>query len=99
MTDMQTATVVAESGKTVNLRQTPGGALVARIPVSAQVSVSGSQNGWSRIAYGQTVGWMMDDYLDFGAATGDGNPLEQRVTELTRTVADLVERVAQLEGR
>ena len=100
MVETMTATVVAESGLTVNLRKSPGGALVDRLPVGTEVVVAARQDGWSRVAYGQLVGWMMDDYLDFGEAESDpAGPLEQRVAELTRTVAELLERVARLEGR
>lgn len=100
MVETMTATVVAESGLTVNLRKSPGGALVDRLPVGTEVVVAARQDGWSRVAYGQLVGWMMDDYLDFGEAeSAPAGPLEQRVAELTRTVADLLERVARLEGR
>lgn len=99
MVDTMKATVVAESGSTVNLRSTPGGALVTRVPVGTTVTVASRQDGWSRVAYGREVGWMMDDYLDFGEAESDpAGPIEQRVAELTRTVADLLERVARLEG-
>lgn len=100
MVETMTATVVAESGLTVNLRKSPGGALVDRLPVGTEVVVAARQDGWSRVAYGQLVGWMMDDYLDFGEAeSAPAGPLEQRVAELTRTVAELLERVARLEGR
>lgn len=100
MVETMTATVVAESGRTVNLRKSPGGALVDRLPVGTEVVVAARQDGWSRVAYGQLVGWMMDDYLDFGETEdAPAGPLEQRVAELTRTVADLLERVARLEGR
>ena len=100
MVETMTATVVADSGLTVNMRKAPGGALVYRVPVGAEVTVTTRQDGWSRVAYGQLVGWMMDDYLDFGEAeSAPAGPLEQRVAELTRTVAELLERVARLEGR
>lgn len=97
--EILTATVVADSGLTVNMRTKPGGALVYRVPVGAEVTVAARQDRWSRVAYGRYTGWMMDDYLDFGEAESDPeSPLEQRVAELTRSVADLQERVAVLEG-
>ena len=100
MVETMTATVVADSGLTVNMRKAPGGALVYRVPVGAEVTVTTRQDGWSRVAYGRHSGWMMDEYLDFGEAESDpAGPLEQRVAELTRTVAELLERVARLEGR
>lgn len=69
MSEMTTATVWAEKGSTVNLRSKPDGDLVERVPVGATVTVSGHQDGWSRIAYNSLTGWMQDKYLSVG-----GNP-------------------------
>lgn len=69
MSEITTATVWAASGSTVNLRSKPDGDLIDRVPVGATVTVSGHQDGWSRIAYNGLTGWMMDKYLSVG-----GNP-------------------------
>ena len=70
MSEMTTATVWAEKGSTVNMRSKPDGDLVERVPVGATVTVSGHQDGWSRIAYNGLTGWMQDKYLH----TGDTGP-------------------------
>lgn len=66
MIEMTTATVWAEKGSTVNLRSKPDGDLVERVPVGTTVTVSGHQDGWSRIAYNGLTGWMQDKYLSVG---------------------------------
>lgn len=71
MSEITTATVWADSGSTVNLRDKPDGALIDRVPVGATVTVSGHQDGWSRIAYNGQAGWMMDQYLRTDSAAPD----------------------------
>ncbi len=58
-----TAIVTAKQGSTVNLRSSPGGALVARIPVGDEVTVIAQQDGWSQVAHGDHTGWMKSEYL------------------------------------
>lgn len=80
MNEAKTATVTAANGTTVNLRKTPGGDLVDRVPVGTKVTVVSQQNGWSRVEYDGTVGWMMDKYLDFGNSPIEVTPDEDMVT-------------------
>lgn len=63
MSEIKTAKVRAESGSTVNMRKVPDGDLVERVPVGATVTVSGHQDGWSRVAWDGKTGWIMDKYL------------------------------------
>lgn len=90
MSEITTATVWAASGSTVNLRSKPDGALIGRVPVGATVTVSGHQDGWSRVAYNDQTGWMMDKYLSTGGdpaqdATANGDTVS---ITLTRTAAE-----------
>lgn len=64
-TGMETATVTAESGSTVNLRKTPGGGLVDRVPVGSVVQVVSYLPGaqWAQVTYSGKVGWMDVDFL------------------------------------
>lgn len=71
MSEVKTAVITADSGSTVNLRSKPDGALIDRVPVGATVTVSGHQDGWSRIAYNGQTGWMMDKYLSTEGAAPD----------------------------
>ena len=73
VTGMETATVTAESGSTVNLRRSPGGDLVDRVPVGSVVQVMqvtgepGAQ--WAQVAYSGKAGWMDVAFLRMEAGT------------------------------
>lgn len=79
--NIQTATVTASSGSTVNLRSAPNDALVDRLPVGAVVTVIGQQDGWVNVTYGEKSGWMMEQFL----LCADEN--EQLTLTLPRTAA------------
>ena len=72
-TGMETATVTAESGSTVNLRREPHGALVDRVPVGSVVQVMqvtgepGAQ--WAQVAYSGKAGWMDVAFLRMEGGT------------------------------
>jgi len=83
-------TVTAPSGSTVNLRVSPGGALLARIPVGAQVTVTGKDGDWSRLTHEGHIGWMLTEYLT--------DPAPDRLTLLEQAVTELRERLARLEA-
>ena len=88
MSEIMTATVWAASGSTVNLRDKPDGALIDRVPVGATVTVSGQQDGWSRIAYNGQTGWMMDKYLRIEGATPDQTDGDTVSITMPRAVAE-----------
>lgn len=108
VTGMETATVTAESGNTVNLRKTPGGDLVDRVPVGSVVQVMqvtgepGSQ--WAQVAYSGKAGWMDVAFLRMEAGTeskdsaaDDGEMVTLRVP---RTAAEqLMDALSQMLGR
>lgn len=60
---MQTAIVTAESGSTVNLRKTPEGALLDRVPVGSAAQVLDTMDGWARVTVAGKTGWMDKRYL------------------------------------
>lgn len=70
-TGMETATVTAESGSTVNLRREPHGALVDRVPVGSVVQVVSYLPGaqWAQVAYSGKAGWMDVAFLRMEAGT------------------------------
>ena len=95
-TGMQTAVVIAESGSTVNLRKTPEGALLERVPVGSAAQVLDTLYGWARITVSGKTGWMDMKYLrmqDSGEpdATGgaDGTGADDTITvTLPRSAAE-----------
>ena len=88
MSEITTATVVADSGSNVNMRSKPDGALIDRVPVGTTVTVSGHQDGWSRIAYNGQTGWMMDKYLRIEGATPDQTDGDPVSITMPRAVAE-----------
>lgn len=73
---MQTAIVTAESGSTVNLRKTPEGALLDRVPVGSEAHVLDTMDGWARVTVAGKTGWMDKRYLQMqesGAVDASGN--------------------------
>ena len=108
VTGMETATVTAESGSTVNLRKTPGGDLVDRVPVGSVVQVMqvtgepGSQ--WAQVDYRGKAGWMNVAFLRMEGGTGstdsaddDGDLVTLR---MPRAAAEqLMDALSQTLGR
>ena len=73
---MQTAIVTAESGSTVNLRKTPEGALLDRVPVGSAAQVLDTMYGWARVTVAGKTGWMNKRYLQMqesGAEDASGD--------------------------
>lgn len=108
-TGMETATVTAESGSTVNLRREPHGALVDRVPVGSVVQVVSYKPGaqWAQVAYQGKSGWMNVAFLrlevgDAGtestdSAADDGDLVTLRVP---RAAAEqLMDALSQTLGR
>ena len=60
-----TASVYADSGGTVNVRASASskGKLIEKVPVGSEVEVLEFGDGWSRIRYGNKIGFMMNKYL------------------------------------
>lgn len=65
---IQTATVIAPSGRTVNLRSKPStknGVVLVRVPIGTVLTVTSNKNGWAYVRYGKRMGYMMANYLSF----------------------------------
>ena len=87
------ATVIADSGSTVNMRSKAKStaALVERVPLGARVEVLGTCGSWTKVKFGSRTGYMMTKFL---IAEDDQEPdedltLEERVTRLEKRVAML----------
>ena len=93
MTTTEFATVIADSGSTVNMRTKAKStaALVERVPLGARVEVLGTCGSWTKVKFGSRTGYMMTKFL---IAEDDQEPdedltLEERVTRLEKRVAML----------
>lgn len=84
MGELYKATVTASSGSTVNLRSTPDGAIVTRVPIGTVVSVYENTGEWSHIRADGVDGWMQSAFL---AQDGNGDAEENVSVTLPRSVA------------
>lgn len=57
------AVVTALTGSTVNLRQSPAGRLIRRIPIGTQAEVLSSRDGWSHVTIDGEEGYMQSTFL------------------------------------
>lgn len=103
---METATVTAESGSTVNMRREPHGALVDRVPVGSVVQVVSYQPGaqWAQVAYSGKTGWMNVAFLRMEAGTASTDSADddgEMVTlRMPRAAAEqLMDALSQTLGR
>lgn len=64
---MLSATVIAQKGKTVNLRARPskGAAILERVPVGTVLTVSSYKADWCCVRHGRRTGYMMTEFLSF----------------------------------
>lgn len=81
--------VTAKTGSTVNMRSSPGGKLVARIPLGRVVSVESQSGDWSRLRVDGDVGWMLTKYLEPVGSAATLHDMEWIVTELCRILRTL----------
>lgn len=100
MASTETATVVAQSGNTVHMRNTPSTTdrLYWDVPIGTVVPVSGHQDGWSRVAYGGRVGWMQDKYLLYAGTAAPSAPQAGDAVTITlpRNVAETLREALQV---
>ena len=110
VTGVETATVTAESGSTVNLRKSPGGGLVDRVPVGSVVQVVSYLPGaqWAQVAYSGKAGWMDVAFLRLDGGVEDGTESTDSASDdgemvtlrMPRTAAEqLMDALSQTLGR
>lgn len=88
-----TAVVTAENVSPVNLRRTPGGALLARLPVGATVAVKERGTTWCHVTHNGRSGWMMTAFLRFAE-----QDLSDRIAALEKRIALVEKRLSALPG-
>jgi hypothetical protein len=78
-----TATASAPTGETVNMRKTPGGEYMLKIPLGTELPVLEQRNGSTKTQYNGFTGWVKDEYLAFGTPAA-----EQEKPEVVRRQPD-----------
>lgn len=85
------ATVIADSGSTVNMRTKAKStaSLVERVPIGARVEVLGTCGSWTKVKFGSRIGYMMSQFLTAEESQEPDEDLstEERITRLERRVA------------
>ncbi len=68
--------LVVTTGGSLNLRATPGsgGKVIAQIPYGAWVTVSAKGDAWACVTYNGQTGYVMSQYLSFGASVPTAAP-------------------------
>lgn len=91
--------VSAENGKPVNLRQGPGTsyAVIASVPVGAEVTVLTDKDGWAYIRYGAKQGYMMDSFLRDMPEEPVGGVLYERVVAIRALIAEVQEKLKEAD--
>jgi len=87
---VETATVVAEKGKTVNLRRSPSTSapLVDRVPIGETVTVITHGEDWCQVKWTWKAGWMMTRFLLFEEDEVILNDYTVTIPYLTKEQAD-----------
>ena len=87
------ATVIADSGSTVNMRTKAKStaALVERVPLGARVEILGTCGSWTKVKFGSRTGYMRSQFLtaEESLEPDEDLTLEERVTQLEKRVAVL----------
>ena len=87
------ATVIADSGSTVNMRTKArsSAALVERVPLGARVEILGVCGSWTKVKFGSHTGYMMSQFLtaEEPLEPDEDLTLEERVIRLEKRVAML----------
>ena len=91
--DEEFATVIADSGSTVNMRTKAktSAPLVERVPLGARVEVLGTCGSWTKVKFGSRTGYMMSQFLtaEEPLEPDEDLTIEERVTRLEKRVAML----------
>lgn len=92
---MEQATVWAENGKPVNIRNRPAanGALIDRADVGDVVTVLAHGGEWATVRYHDHTGYMMGKFLRFGE-----DDVQEASPDMQARLAELERRVTALEG-
>jgi len=70
-------TVTAQTGATVNLRKSPDGDLIERIPIGTKVTIIDYGPEWCKVTTGKLTGYMMTEFieLDGEIVPGEDEPI------------------------
>ena len=86
--------VTAPSGSTVNLRKTPDGDLVDRIPIGTEVMIVDYGPEWCKVVTGGLTGYMMTQFIDIqGEVVPGEDPADQSKEDEPGADGDIGDKV------
>ncbi|WP_042352339.1 SH3 domain-containing protein [Bacillus massiliigorillae] len=83
------------SADTLRVRSTPStnASIVGVLQQNQQVQILGTQNGWSKIEFGSTIGWVSSEYLRFkhlkGYTTGSSLNIRSKASDTSTKIGSL----------
>lgn len=88
------------TGTTVNMRKndTKSAEVVARVPVGSEVRVINDGGEWCYIGYGDKVGWMMSNYLEYPDQDGESETITDADREAIEAALKQIEAAAETIG-
>ena len=88
------------SGTTVNMRKdnTKSADIVARVPVGSEVRVINDAGEWCYIGYGDKVGWMMSNYLEYDGQDGESGAISEEDRAAIEAALKQIEAAAETIG-
>lgn len=95
------ATVHADQGSSVNLREKPStaSALVARVPVGTVVDVTEKGDSWSKIKYNGKTGYMMNQFLIYGEYNPSDDSKDEYITVSKKELTKVYEMIGAMLGK
>lgn len=88
------------TGTTVNMRKndTKSAEVVARVPVGSEVRVINDGGEWCYIGYGDKVGWMMSNYLEYPDQDGESETITDADREAIEAALKAIETATETIG-
>lgn len=95
------ATVVAQSGSTVNVRASANknSVVLFKVPIGSTVTITNDLGEWCKIKYEGKTGYMMSNYLDYncmGDDTSDDSPVNIDMEKLVKVYNDVFNAYIEL---
>lgn len=113
--EMEQARVVlptGATGSTVNMRRVPSRTsdIIARVPVGAEVQVTGDSGQWCQVEYNGKGGYMMSNYLEYLGQSGESGAITPdqydqidkalaQIEAYAKAISEQVELIGSITGR
>lgn len=88
------------TGTTVNLRKDSAKTadIVARVPVGSEVRVINDAGEWCYIGYGDKIGWMMANYIEYAGQDGESESISAEDREALEAALKQIEAATETIG-